>query len=146
MSRDLHTGKTSDEQNEREEVDEFLKAIRKHGKRAEAAATFALIELRELGEDFEIAAGLDVASAIEEELIQKKRFMRYVTTAARVTAELEELGDDIVVAALEVQGKNASVLRNLIEHKLEVNGTVRDPSHFSHPGKRRFAPRPNRQK
>lgn len=110
----------------------------------EVSKTVAAI--RALGPEVEKAAVLELAEMRAEELVSELRFLRFGHGATRAAAALTRLEDPQMQAVLAVLGADAHDLSVGVRAELRRLKTTREKSHFSHPGKRKFSPRPSRSK
>ncbi len=102
--------------------------------------------IRELGPEAEKAAVLELAEMRAEELVSELRFLRFGHGSSRAAAALARLEDPQTQAILAVLGADAHDLSVGVRAELRRLKTTREKSHFSHPGKRKFSPRPRRSK
>lgn len=110
----------------------------------EVSKTIAAI--RALGPEAEMAAVLELAEMRAEKLVSELRFLRFGHGATRAAAALTRLEDPQMQTVLAVLGADAHDLSIGVRAELRRLKTTRDKSHFSHPGKRKFSPRPSRSR
>jgi hypothetical protein len=108
--------------------------------------TKTIAAIRALGPEVEKAAAIDLAEMRAEKLVSELRFLRFGHGATRAAAALARLEDPKTQTILAALGADAHDLAVGVRAELRRIGTTREKSHFSHPGKRKFSPRPSRTK